>query len=114
MEKSRLEIDEKGTKFWKLNGEYHREDGPAIEHFNGTKKWYINGKLHREGKPAVESLKGNGWYLNGELHRIDGPALEYHDGRNFWYLNGRICKNQGEWFKALTSEQQINYLWNLV
>lgn len=33
-----------GSKFWRLNGEYHREDGPAIEYCNGTKHWFLNGK----------------------------------------------------------------------
>ncbi len=36
------------------SGQYHREDGPAIEHPNGNKLWFINGKLHREDGPAVQ------------------------------------------------------------
>ena len=32
-----------GTKYWSLNGKYHREDGPAIERSNGTKEWCLNG-----------------------------------------------------------------------
>ena len=55
-----------GTKFWYLNGKYHREDGPAVEYANGDKGWYLNGKLHRE----------------------DDPAIEWADGTKFWYLNG--------------------------
>jgi hypothetical protein len=35
--------DADGTKFWYLNGKYHRTDGPAIEDADGTKKWYLNG-----------------------------------------------------------------------
>ena len=39
------ELDESnGVKCWYLNGDLHREDGPAIEAANGTKYWYINGK----------------------------------------------------------------------
>jgi hypothetical protein len=33
-----------GTKYWYLNGKYHREDGPALEYSNGNKYWYLNGK----------------------------------------------------------------------
>lgn len=33
-----------GYKSWYLNGNLHREDGPAIEHTNGDKYWYLNGK----------------------------------------------------------------------
>ncbi len=38
-----LDIDKYGDKRWYLNGEYHRTDGPAIEHLNGNKYWYLNG-----------------------------------------------------------------------
>ena len=56
-----------GDKHWYLNGERHREDGPAIEWTDGTKHWY----------------------LNGERHRKDGPAIEYSNGDKLWYLNGK-------------------------
>jgi hypothetical protein len=31
-----------GTKWWYLNGKWHREDGPACEHISGLKEWYLN------------------------------------------------------------------------
>ena len=37
-----------GAKQWFLNGERHREDGPAYEHANGDKFWFLNGKLLTE------------------------------------------------------------------
>jgi hypothetical protein len=86
----KLAINRYGDKFWKLNGEYHREDGPAIEHMNGYKAWY----------------------LNGLYHRIDGPAIEYSNGFKRWYLDN-IDYTYEEWFQKLTLEQQYNYLWNL-
>ena len=56
-----------GTKAWLLNGEYHREDGPAVEYLDGTKWWYLNGKFHREDGPAAEHPDGTKeWFLNGE------------------------------------------------
>ena len=56
-----------GTKEWRLNGKYHREDGPAIEWSNGGKHWYLNGKRHREDRPAYEGSGGiKRWYLNDE------------------------------------------------
>ena len=55
-----------GTKFWYLNGQLHRENGPAIEWADGSKEWYKNSKLHRE----------------------DGPAYELSDGTKFWYIEG--------------------------
>lgn len=70
-----------GTKFWYLNGELHREDGPAIEHPDGIRKWYLNGKLHREDGPAIERLDGSKeWYLNGKRHReeVEGAKTCKH------------------------------------
>ena len=78
-----------GDKSWYLNGELHREDGPAIEGAD-AKYWWLNGKLHREDGPAIEGANGDkSWYLNGELHREDGPAAEEADGYKSWYLNGK-------------------------
>jgi hypothetical protein len=34
-----------GNKYFFLKGEYHREDGPAIEWANGNKSWYLNGEF---------------------------------------------------------------------
>ena len=58
------------TQQWFLNGEPHREDGPAVIWADGTKSWYLNGKLHREDGPAVIRADGTKyWYLNGELQQ---------------------------------------------
>ena len=92
-----------GTKFWFLNGERHREDGPAVECADGTKLWFLNGKLHREDGPACEYAGGTKyWYLNGKPHREDGPAVEYVDGSKLWYLNG--VKYSEEAFKKKTQK----------
>ena len=62
-----VNIYDNGTKYWFLNDELHREDGPAIERADGSKYWYLNDKCHREDGPAVEYADGNkAWYLNDE------------------------------------------------
>jgi len=49
--KPKLTIDEYGIKIWKLpNGDYHREDGPAIEYSGGDKSWYLNGENYTKIK----------------------------------------------------------------
>lgn len=35
---------EGGTKEWWINGQLHREDGPAIEYPDGSREWWINNK----------------------------------------------------------------------
>jgi hypothetical protein len=77
------------TKSWRLNGERHREDGPAVENADGSKQWFLNDQRHREDGPAVENADGTkSWWLNGIRHREDGPAYEGSDGHKEWWLNG--------------------------
>ena len=74
---------------YRLNGELHREDGPAKEYTNGDKFWYLNDKLHREGGPAIEYYNGEKhWYLNGKRHRKNGPAVEYRNGKKEYWIDG--------------------------
>ena len=86
---------------WRLNGNLHREDGPAIEWTDGTKAWWLNGKCHREDGPARVWPNGRKeWYVNGQLHRVDGPAIEYANGDKEWWLDGK--KYTEEQFIATT------------
>ena len=67
MKEYKVKVYDNGNKYWYLNDQLHREDGPAIEYANGDKSWYLNGKPNREDGPAVEYAHGNKhWYLNGE------------------------------------------------
>ena len=72
---------------WSLNGQRHREDGPALITCDGTKIWYQNGKIHRDAGPAIEYTNGDAyWYQYGDLHREDGPAMDFKKLKR-WYLN---------------------------
>jgi len=33
-----------GTQEWRVNGELHRVDGPAVIRANGTQVWWVHGK----------------------------------------------------------------------
>ena len=62
-----VKVYDDGHKEWYLNGNRHREDGPAVKCSDGYKEWWINGNLHREDGPAIEGANGyKSWYLNGE------------------------------------------------
>jgi len=64
--KSTCEIDNDGAKRWYLNGELHREDGPAIEFADDGKQWCINGEYHRLNGPAYIGAYGyTEWWING-------------------------------------------------
>ena len=61
-------IYENGDKIWyNSNGDFHRDDGPAIELYSGGKQWYIDGQRHREDGPAAEWSGGSkAWYIKGK------------------------------------------------
>ena len=42
MSQPEMKVDSDGRKYWVLNGDYHREDGPAIEDSDGSKWWFLN------------------------------------------------------------------------
>ena len=84
---------ENGDKYWYKNGNFHREDGPAIERANGSKEWWINGNLHREDGPAVEYSNGNKyWYIEGKRHNLNGPAIELANGTKEWWIDNESIK----------------------
>jgi hypothetical protein len=98
MNKPECKIDEFGCKEWRLNGKYHREDGPAVEYPGGTKQWWLNDKLHREDGPAIEHPNGTkGWYLNDkEVHPETIVDLWLSRGVFCWYDQTNDCLNFGE------------------
>jgi len=76
------------TRWHYLNGQFHREDGPAVIFPDGYQAWFRNGERHRGDGPAVSHPDGSQeWWLNGKLHREDGPAVTYPDGNCSWWLN---------------------------
>ena len=69
MAKEYTKVDRPGSKFYYKDPEMtilHREDGPAIEHYERSKQWWLNGKSHRLNGPAIERAWGlNEWWVNG-------------------------------------------------
>ncbi len=78
------------------DGQWHRDDGPAILWPDGTQDWYRHGKIHREDGPAVIRADGTRiWWQNGERHRDNGPAVIRADGRQEWWQHHRRHKDDG-------------------
>ena len=72
-----LIIDVDGNKEWYLNGELHREDGPAVIYTDGHKEWYLHGNKHRENGPAVEWIGGSKeWYIHGKKINYQFTSLQ--------------------------------------
>ena len=70
------EVENIGT-FYYVNGNLHREDGPAEEYIDGAKYWYINDKYHR----------------------LDGPAIELASGKKSYYIEGKRYSSKEEFEK---------------
>jgi hypothetical protein len=92
---------ENGNKVWRnSSGQFHREDGPAIERTDGSKEWWMNNHLHRTDGPARESASGTKeWWIEGKLHRTDGPAIEWSKGTKEWWVNGQLHRMDGPAFE---------------
>ena len=64
------------NKHWKNEfGQYHREDGPAVENSDGTRIWCKNDKWHRE----------------------DGPTCIHSDGTFSYYLFNKSFSKENYW-----------------
>jgi hypothetical protein len=75
---------------------------------NGSRIWYLNGNLHREDGPACEFTNGTRWWvLNDKLHREDGPAIENADGTRQWYLNDTVYYTEEEFLKKTAKVKEL-------
>ena len=58
-QEKKITILTSGDKLWYLNGERHREDGPACEYNDGTKQWFLNGKRIFSEENYWKAVKNN-------------------------------------------------------
>ena len=79
MTEYKVVVTEFDTRWYNLEDQFHREDGPAVEHKDGYKAYYINGEKHRE----------------------NGPAVEYKDGSKSYYIKGRFLSETEFNFRRL-------------
>ena len=56
MTEYKVKVYDDRTEWRNLEGKFHRENGPAIEHSDGYKSWWINGQRHRIDGPAIEGM----------------------------------------------------------
>jgi hypothetical protein len=110
--RTRMAVDNTGAKIWRVDGDIHRTDGPAIVFADGSKNWCQHNKLHRTDGPAIENADGTkAWLLDDDYHRTDGPAIEYTSGSMSWYLRGDSLSFD-EWLdqnQTLTDEEKVMF-----
>jgi hypothetical protein len=90
--------DDFGNRLWQLNGEYHRDNGPAVERTD-NQIWFQHGVKHRDGGPAeITEVYGQHvevWYQHGQIHRQDGPARVKHAVVSEWFRWGQLHREDG-------------------
>ena len=60
-----------GTKKWRLNGKYHREDGPAVEWADGSKYWRLHGEeVHPETLVDLQLSRGVFCYYDKQSNEL--------------------------------------------
>jgi len=75
-----VKVSMSGTKFWYLNDELHREDGPAIEYSNVDKSWYLNGKRLTEEQHKIATAPKSS--CSGKEVVIDGITYVLKEKNN--------------------------------
>ena len=79
------DIDDYGNiRYYNEQGQFHREDGPAVEYAYGTKAWYLNDKPHREDGPAVE------WACGDKSYYLNGQQISEQEFNDFFFLRKRL------------------------
>lgn len=69
-------------------GPLHSVNGPAVENTTtGRREYWLNGDRHREDGPAVERPGRIEYWRCNLLHRDDGPAV-ITPANEFWYRLG--------------------------
>ena len=103
--KYKVRVYASGNKFWYLNDQLHREDGPAVESTtNWYKKWYLNDQLHREDGPAIECAdERKYWYLEGVNYSKSGHKAEMKRRKNT--CNGKIVTIEGKQYELTAVKQ---------
>ncbi len=66
---SGIVLDTDGTKSWYMNGNLHREDGPAVEWGDGDKWWYIDG-LYRGNNKCIFTFYQPSDYLGKDKTNV--------------------------------------------
>lgn len=95
------------------NNRLHREEGPAWENtITGRQEWWLNGQRHRNIGPAVIEPFHKEWWVDDKLHNGSGPAVIYYNKEGggikeeAYYLKGDYVLKT-DWEKEKNKKEQI-------
>jgi hypothetical protein len=91
------------------NDNWHSfNDEPAKIFEDGTKAWCCNGDYHRENNPAIITLLGTMlWFKYGKRHNENGPAVIFPDGYVEYFVDG-VKLTEDEFYKAYPNAKRFD------
>ena len=94
---SKPDVESWSIYYFDALGRRHNNHGPAINHKNRTKMWCVDGERHREVGPAFTTGFGLNevWYYKGMVHRLNGPATTNSElNTALYYIHNRQYTRQ--------------------
>ena len=79
MIKYEVYINDNGNEEWRLNGQLHRENGPAFTYANGMYVWYLEGKWFSKEGYNKEMAKRKAPSCSGKVVEIDGKKYKLQE-----------------------------------
>lgn len=65
---------------------------------NRDRYWVLNDQFHRINGPAyIKATGGEYWYRNGKWHRLDGLAFDNGNGLTGYYIDGIAFNEEDYW-----------------
>ena len=107
-----VRVHSSGDRLWYLNGELHREDGPAVEYADGDKWWFLNGLLlteeeHKRRTSKTKELKPCPFCESDFVNDTSPPAQQGESGAYFW-----VCPDCACCGPARQSIEEATEAWN--
>jgi hypothetical protein len=70
---TKMHVDSNGTKRWyNRAGQFHKDGAPTVIYPTGNTEWIVNGEHHREDGPAVTYKGSTGgfeeYWINGKMY----------------------------------------------
>lgn len=107
-----LEYSEKSSFRNLPQGEYKINDRERLMvGISGMVTFYLDGDVHREKGPAcIFPGRASQWRKHGMLHRETGPAFVWVDGKIEFWLNNHRFWSRKEWKRAMDKLRSENNL----
>ena len=76
----------------------------------GVTIWFVDGQIHKQDGPAMIFPDGDKvWFDHDKKHRIDGPAFIGNNGKHEWWINEvHITEEVNQWMR----DRDVSWPWD--